>query len=261
MSPHMEEWLGGDRSASTAAGGYEYDLQPSTGRTVPRGHVPSSSYASSTATGSEYSAGYGSYPSESSYAPSMYAPSTAESAYTTYPASNASVYHPAPANYPTLPCEFVGMAYCEETFHPEDTEAWIEHIATVHLLNKLPSKAVCWFCDEFTFNSRDEQVQGDRRQNFHNRMYHIRNHIVYDGKTVHDIRPDFYMLEHLHKYGLISEQMYQYYKKWHEKVPSNHTGHIRRNDYLPPKRVQQQELEGRVIVQNDSRSRHRRHRH
>ncbi|KAI1085334.1 hypothetical protein F5B20DRAFT_140521 [Whalleya microplaca] len=131
----------GEKRADGAATSEKGLTTPPPSTTVPWRRNRSSAFASRSTANTQH---ISDRPLNPQYMPSIsYASSTAESADTTYTASNASVYHPAPTNYPTLPCEFVGMAYCDETFDPEDTEAWIEHIATVHLLNKLPTKAVC----------------------------------------------------------------------------------------------------------------------
>ncbi|KAI0011691.1 hypothetical protein F4779DRAFT_615305 [Xylariaceae sp. FL0662B] len=237
MPQNVEQW--DDGFESTEASVSEYGMQFS----------PSS-------TSSQYS-GDGAW--SAPYAPS-YAPSDAGTC-TTYSASTVSTFQgihnqiPAAAA-PVLPCEFAGLAPCEETYHPEEIELWIEHIITVHLQDKLPVKAICWFCDEWTFDSRSREVDDDRRLNFYNRMYHIREHIVGEGKTEHDIRPDFYMVEHLHRYQLISEKNYLRFKRWREKVPQ--TRHIRNPNFVPPERLQQQEREKRVIINHDSRERRRR---
>ncbi|KAI0426303.1 hypothetical protein F5Y09DRAFT_69038 [Xylaria sp. FL1042] len=112
-----------------------------------------------------------------------------------------------------LPCEFVGYSQCDMMFEMDEVDDWIDHIITNHLGDNLPRKAVCWFCDDFPFDSKHT---GDRRINFDNRMYHIRDHFYYEGKTTHDIRPDHYLNKHLLDCGLISEQSYNVVRRWPE---------------------------------------------
>ncbi|KAI1368955.1 hypothetical protein F5Y08DRAFT_208124 [Xylaria arbuscula] len=114
----------------------------------------------------------------------------------------------------SLPCEFVGYGGCDTTFDVNDVDSWIEHIASEHMRNKLPKKAFCWYCDEFEFDSRD--VNGDKRANFENRMWHIRNHIVYEGRTPHNIRPDHYLNKHLYEHHLIGEESYNSVRRYSE---------------------------------------------
>ncbi|KAI1369408.1 hypothetical protein F5Y08DRAFT_334819 [Xylaria arbuscula] len=113
----------------------------------------------------------------------------------------------------SLPCEFVGYGGCDITFDIEDVHSWIEHIASEHLRNKLPERAFCWYCDEVEFDSKRA---GDRHTNFQQRMMHIREHIVYDGRKAHDIRPDHYFNKHLYEKGLIGEDAYNSVRKYSE---------------------------------------------
>ncbi|KAI1397776.1 hypothetical protein F4819DRAFT_63101 [Hypoxylon fuscum] len=162
-----------------------------------------------------------------------------------------------PAGTFDLPCEFVGIGSCDVTFRYEDTEAWIEHIINQHLRNKLPNKALCWYCDDFWFDAK-EQTQGDRRMNFQNRMYHIREHIA-NGKTANDIRPDFPMLEHLLRHNLISEGRYNEYRRYNEvPCPRSQMSHIYPPGYVPPERQQERERASRVIIDSEKEERRRR---
>ncbi|KAI0474844.1 hypothetical protein F4859DRAFT_80863 [Xylaria cf. heliscus] len=101
-----------------------------------------------------------------------------------------------------LPCEFVG---CGETFDIGDLDGWIEHFISVHLKDNLPEKALCWFCDDWIFDTKNI---GDRRKNFENRMRHIYDHISHEGMTSNEIRPDHFMNTHLYNHGLITENIY-----------------------------------------------------
>ncbi|KAI1281809.1 hypothetical protein F5Y07DRAFT_270692 [Xylaria sp. FL0933] len=110
-----------------------------------------------------------------------------------------------------LPCEFVGYGHCDLIFSIDEVEEWIEHIIDEHLGGMLPRKAVCWFCDRFTFDPRQT-----RQMNFRERMWHIRDHL-YDGtKTVNDIRPDHHLNKHLRDCGLIDEHLYNSVRRWSE---------------------------------------------
>ncbi|KAI8623952.1 hypothetical protein F5Y19DRAFT_491731 [Xylariaceae sp. FL1651] len=117
-----------------------------------------------------------------------------------------------------LPCEFVGLHDCDLVFGFDDTQRWIDHIITHHLDNRLPSRALCWFCDKKKF---DATKTSDRLKSFVERMKHIRGHIKHEGKTLEQIRPDFYMLEHLYGSKLISDQMYHRAKRYTEVVQGN----------------------------------------
>ncbi|OTA53483.1 hypothetical protein K449DRAFT_440097 [Hypoxylon sp. EC38] len=156
-----------------------------------------------------------------------------------------------------LPCEFVGLGSCDISFNYNETEAWIEHIIVNHLQDKLPSKAACWFCDAFLFDAKASQVR-DRRLNFHNRMEHIREHIVSEGKTANDIRPDFHMLDHLRHYRLISDATYNRVRRWHEgPLHPEHTRHVYSHGYVPPERRVQQERSNMLLIDHVKEERQR----
>ncbi|KAI1115814.1 hypothetical protein F5Y14DRAFT_104806 [Nemania sp. NC0429] len=103
-----------------------------------------------------------------------------------------------------LPCEFVGYTGCEETFGLDEFGAWVDHIVSEHLLNLLPKKVICWFCDDEVFDCK----RVDRETNFRQRMWHIRGHFQRQEFTLHDIRPDHHLNKHLWEKGLISKDMY-----------------------------------------------------
>ncbi|KAI2779190.1 hypothetical protein F4815DRAFT_196336 [Daldinia loculata] len=132
-----------------------------------------------------------------------------------------------------LPCELFGFG-CEHTFNFDEVDAWIEHIIADHFRGKLPSKAICWFCDIWHFDSKAPEVGNDRRQNFDNRMWHVREHFA-EGKTVEDIRPDFHMLEHLHRHQIISEDTYIKYKRWNDlSCRREEMKHVRSRNFVSP---------------------------
>ncbi|KAI1418109.1 hypothetical protein F5Y13DRAFT_35298 [Hypoxylon sp. FL1857] len=208
---------------------------------------------------SSSTAGSSQYTSYSSYPGSVSTSYTATTQYTQ--ASDGGGYYnqlpnPAPGAY-ALPCEFVGLGSCDVTYHYEDTEAWIEHIITDHLQDRLPSKAVCWFCDTYTFDAKSREARNDRRLNFHNRMEHIRQHIT-DGKTAHDMRPDFHMVDHLYRHRLISQDTYNRVRRWHEPLLSpENTRHVYPPNYIPPERRMQQERSVMAQIDHDKEDRQR----
>ncbi len=112
-----------------------------------------------------------------------------------------------------LPCEFAGYTECDLVFELDDVQNWIEHIIVDHLREILPRKAICWFCDDYIFDSKRT---GDRRTNFEERMNHIRNHFLYEGKTAQDMRPDHHFNRHLRDHKLISEAGFNAVRKWDE---------------------------------------------
>ncbi|KAI2634188.1 hypothetical protein GGS26DRAFT_33811 [Hypomontagnella submonticulosa] len=148
-----------------------------------------------------------------------------------------------------LPCEFVGLASCDLTFYLDDTDAWIEHISTEHLQEKLPSKSICWFCDDFVFDSKAREFGNDRSYAFDCRMKHIRGHIVEEGKTTQDMRPDYHMTEHLRRHKLITEEVYQLALKWTElPCPREQLRHVFPPHHVPAERRIQQERSTRVYI-------------
>lgn len=113
-------------------------------------------------------------------------------------------------------CEFDALADCNERFRGDDIRGWIDHHERHHLQDRLPSQLLCWFCDDLSFVT-DRGT--DSRANFDRRMHHIHNHIFQDYKTVHDMRPDFYMVEHLYNRGFIDEDTYRLARGYSE-LPS-----------------------------------------
>ncbi|KAI0194862.1 hypothetical protein EV127DRAFT_201990 [Xylaria flabelliformis] len=155
-----------------------------------------------------------------------------------------------------LPCEFVGYGGCEQTFALEDVDNWIEHIITVHLQEKLPKTVICWFCDTWIF---DYKKTGDRRANFENRMWHIRGHIVEEGLTAHNMRPDHFLNDHLQKHGLVPEQAYNTVRRYAE-VPQG--SWILPHDGVPPD-WENRDSRGEYVVNNplEEQRRSRKNRH
>ncbi|KAI3324602.1 hypothetical protein HD806DRAFT_534066 [Xylariaceae sp. AK1471] len=114
---------------------------------------------------------------------SVFSRSSAASTLTSMSRPDVDLCHSAVAAG-ALPCEFVGYGSCDRTFALDEVEPWIEHIVTEHLKDHLPRKAICWFCDDYTFDSKS--VGNNRRTNFDNRMWHIHDHILNDIRTIHN---------------------------------------------------------------------------
>ncbi|OTA96690.1 hypothetical protein M434DRAFT_8638 [Hypoxylon sp. CO27-5] len=170
--------------------------------------------------------------------------------------SQGGYYNPTPGTC-VLPCEFVGLERCDVTFNYDETEAWIEHIIVNHLQDRLPSKAACWYCDAYLFDAKAPQVR-DRRLNFHNRMEHIREHIMSEGKTANDIRPDFHMADHLRHHRLISEATYNHIRRWREgSLRPEDMRHVYPHNYVPPERRVQQERSNRLLIDHSKEERQR----
>lgn len=103
----------------------------------------------------------------------------------------------------SLWCELCVLGNCSSTFRFDQLREWVDHHCQ-HLNNKFPYRLVCWFCDCVPFVSSDAG-QNARYSNFLHRMEHIREHIITDYVTPDDMRPDFFMINHLGKKGLIDD--------------------------------------------------------
>ncbi|KAI1481265.1 hypothetical protein F4774DRAFT_46291 [Daldinia eschscholtzii] len=149
-----------------------------------------------------------------------------------------------------LPCELFAVG-CDVTFSFSEVDAWIEHVITAHLRDKLPSKVLCWFCDQWDYDCRSPGMGGDRRYNFDCRMRHIYDHFV-DGQTAHKMRPDFYMIEHLGRHGLVSQNTYNLLRKWHD-IPCSieEIRHVQRRGFVPPRRLEQQRHSEKIIIDDE----------
>ncbi|KAK8006395.1 hypothetical protein PG991_012692 [Apiospora marii] len=173
-------------------------------------------------------------------------------------ASLPSVYFahavPNPPHNPQfiLPCEFARLGLCNETFGPYETGIWEDHIVVDHFESKPPPHCICWFCDK-EFASNDHH--GDRGINFALRLEHIREHFLQDGLTAQQMRPDYFLLEHLHLHKLLPKELYQRECKRNEGPRASG---IVRHDYIPPERLRAKELESRVVHDNDKEERRRR---
>ncbi|KAK8107775.1 uncharacterized protein PG998_009788 [Apiospora kogelbergensis] len=153
---------------------------------------------------------------------------------------------------PVLPCEYARLGLCTAIFGPDETQIWWEHIAGSHLQWVMPHHCICWFCDQ-EFSSKDIGV--DPNENFTLRLEHIRGHIIEEGYTDSDMRPDYFLLEHMYRHGLLPEI---HYRRAREVEEGPSTSGIVDHDYKPPERRRQKELESRVIHDNGKEDRHRR---
>lgn len=154
----------------------------------------------------------------------------------------------------TLPCEFVGFHGCDQSFALEDVDGWIEHMILEHLESKLPRKACCWFCDR-VFDYKE--TGGNRRNNFDQRMCHIRDHLA-EGMSIQHMRVDHYMNDHLWDHKLIAPEPYAYTSRYSE-VPQDKT--IIPHDAIPPQ-MQERQLrrKAKIIDQQEEDRRSRKER-
>ncbi|RKK78790.1 hypothetical protein BFJ69_g5265 [Fusarium oxysporum] len=112
-----------------------------------------------------------------------------------------------------LTCEFLGFGDCDFVFDLNDESRWIAHIADFHLRNIFPTVCICWFCDR-TFRSSSHN-QADAEACYRKRMHHIAKHFR-NGLSGRQMRPDFFLLDHLYQNRLIDEEMYQRARAYHE---------------------------------------------
>jgi hypothetical protein len=113
-----------------------------------------------------------------------------------------------------LPCEFFFLG-CNLRFDPGHLGAWISHSESHFVNAPLPTTAICTFCDEATFRS-----DGDAVTNWRDRMLHIFDHLA--AFTPSDqMRPDFWVIEHMQKYGLISSEDHAHSEQGTERPHSD----------------------------------------
>ncbi|KAL7933940.1 hypothetical protein V8C35DRAFT_302829 [Trichoderma chlorosporum] len=119
-------------------------------------------------------------------------------------------------SYKQLPCELHWFGGCDEKFDLRDGVGWTDHVETQHLRLIFPSQSRCWFCDEvFRARPDDSERQLGAQLCFAKRMRHIARHYE-QGEDTNNIRPDFDLLNHLRRNGLISERDFQRAKRLHE---------------------------------------------
>ena len=103
-------------------------------------------------------------------------------------------------------CEFSELMSCPATFRLDDQAGWIQH-HVVHLGYRFPRQLMCWFCDDVPFVVGDP---ADAAANFYLRMQHIRQHIIDEHLTSEDVRPDFFVVTHLHAIGRLGDRMFKH---------------------------------------------------
>ncbi|KAF5025001.1 hypothetical protein F66182_2952 [Fusarium sp. NRRL 66182] len=128
--------------------------------------------------------------------------------------ASASRQSQQPAAASPLVCEFIGFESCNAVFDWDDEAGWIAHIANYHLNNIFPGVCVCWFCDHKQFRAASPS-QADAEACYRKRMHHIAKHFR-DGLSWEDMRPDFFLLNHLRAHGLVREDMFQAATEYHE---------------------------------------------
>ncbi|KAF4450194.1 hypothetical protein F53441_6628 [Fusarium austroafricanum] len=102
-----------------------------------------------------------------------------------------------------LVCEFIGFSNCDKAFNSGDEAGWIAHIAKDHLIYRASSHS-----------------QTDTEACYRKRMHHIAKHLR-NGLSGSQMRPDFFLLDHLHKYRLIDDEMFCKAQAYHEApIPS-----------------------------------------
>lgn len=161
---------------------------------------------------------------------------------------------PASLTAARMPCEFARYTGCVATFDAfGGVEAWVRHELDAHLDWALPATCLCWFCDDFRFVP-EEAHGGDRRLNFHLRMMHIAGHYQ-DGTAEPHIRADFFFLDHLWEYGLVSEEVFERERGVHEEVQVEG---LRPRGYVTERMAREEERRGSVVVGTGSEDRERR---
>ncbi|KAG9229861.1 hypothetical protein BJ875DRAFT_175695 [Amylocarpus encephaloides] len=146
-----------------------------------------------------------------------------------------------------LPCECSFMD-CYVRFHPEYYADWVAHARSHFIDHPLPSKLVCTFCPTEFDSARTSN--GDTSANFNQRMIHIGNHFfqnrdLHTGTTQTHPKPDFFMLEHLWRTGLLADEDYRYLTRYTERPPCDG---LRDRDFVTPEeeaRRSRVEREGR----------------
>ncbi|CAI4217301.1 unnamed protein product [Parascedosporium putredinis] len=156
---------------------------------------------------------------------------------------------------PRMPCEFSRYTGCDLTFCPDtQVEQLIDHELRVHLNYNPPATCLCWFCDDFKFES-DVMTEGDRRHNFGNRMMHIAQH--FQDAERGTIRPDFFFLDHLRLHGLISMAVFEREKNIHE---TDQVEGLKPLQHKTQRMAREEEQRSMVIVQDSRREERERRR-
>ncbi|TLD21514.1 hypothetical protein PspLS_09031 [Pyricularia sp. CBS 133598] len=182
---------------------------------------------------------------------------------------------------PLLVCEFRDLCGCPEIFDSNEPEAWIDHISS-HLGYRFPAKAICWFCSSQFFDSeadrggkgtkktsgrKDEasQKQERRAYAFQQRLEHVAWHIVEGQYRYQDMRPDFDLMTHMHKHGMLDDETYNFATAFmdpHRPPPSHQPEKQRRiktnpPDWEPPHKILERERRDQVIYDQPKEDRQR----
>lgn len=134
------------------------------------------------------------------------------------------ISNPPPPNQ-MLWCEFSGLMNCYKTFGLDDEAGWISHHIE-HFHGSYPRRFVCWFCNRGAFVVPNTQ---SARATFEDRMQHIRWHILDQcDLSSEQMRPDFYVVTHLHDNRLIDDLTFNHaitYSELPEKYrpPNSHS--------------------------------------
>ncbi|EPE27295.1 hypothetical protein GLAREA_03210 [Glarea lozoyensis ATCC 20868] len=157
-----------------------------------------------------------------------------------------------------LPCEHTFNG-CRYRFHPEYHQEWIAHGISHFLNNPLPTKLICTICDvEF-----DSASHGDTRSNYEARMHHIGQHF-YENRTLDPnarpathTRPDYFLLEHLNRTGIIDDAHYYALVNPSERPACEG---LQRNGFVTPEQRERREREERQSHRPHNQAREDRHR-
>ncbi|KAK1750037.1 hypothetical protein QBC47DRAFT_129026 [Echria macrotheca] len=107
---------------------------------------------------------------------------------------------------PRLWCEFRDLQSCP--FESDDFDEWVLHHYSGHLGSRLPTRSICWFCD-YPFDVEAPASAAQRRHIFDRRMQHVASHIYDDeGLGIERMRPDFHMIQHIHRLGQLDAATY-----------------------------------------------------
>lgn len=162
--------------------------------------------------------------------------------------TDATSILPPPLPPYILPCEFLSTG-CEKWFYPTEIERWIRHSLSHFPRVPLPSKAICTFCDDEVFESR-----GDLESNWRRRMGHIASHFQ-SLQREDDQRPDFWVLNHMYKHGLMSDEDWEYARGYTES-PRGFPGIVSRK-YQASEALRKQEKDSRMRYDLDREDRMR----
>ncbi|KAK8094541.1 hypothetical protein PG997_001226 [Apiospora hydei] len=165
---------------------------------------------------------------------------------------NTTLSSPPRSTASTVPSVYNNHATIDPPHNPRYFWEW--HVGTEHLQDNLPPHCICWFCDQ-EFSARNHN--GNERENFRFRLEHIRDHIIQGRLTAQDMRPDYFLLEHMYRNGLLEKVHYQLECSYTEGPTAS--GIVEYN-YTPPERRRAKELESRVYHDNDKEERRRRRR-